>query len=451
VPGYPMQAAKPLMHRADGVSTYARELEQVLEQIGEAVIVKDLNAIVTYWNREAASLYGFSAQEAVGQPLRKLHAMDLSDADYACLLERIRTGKPTSTTTARVTKSGEVLRVALKTTPLLDAENHLVGEITVARDVTMLHRSEEMVRAAEQRLRSVANSVPALIGYWNRDLVCEFANDAYHEWFGLPPGQIIGTTMRDLLGDRLFRIAEPHARMALKGHPQRFEQMLQNKIGGESFLEVRYIPDRDEAEDETRGFYVLETDITTFCNVQVALETANVQLANNSRTDYLTGLANRRAFREQCENATQRLRNCGEEFGLILLDLDNFKHINDSSGHDTGDDVLRAVAKLLKGQLRNHRDIAARLSGGEFAILCFGAFDEELLCAVAEDVRTQIKQETIRSGHGVVQVTASLGVAIGDLDDANGMATYSRADAALNEAKAAGKDRMVLCNIPIAP
>jgi PAS domain S-box-containing protein len=52
----------------------------VLEQSGEAVIVKDLNAVVTYWNAEAASLYGFSAQEAVGQPLRKLHAADLSEA-----------------------------------------------------------------------------------------------------------------------------------------------------------------------------------------------------------------------------------------------------------------------------------------------------------------------------------------------------------------------------------
>ena len=74
----------------------ARDLEQVLEQIGEAVIVKDLNAVVTYWNREAASLYGFSAAEAVGQPLHRLHAADLSEADYTQVLERIRSGRPSS-------------------------------------------------------------------------------------------------------------------------------------------------------------------------------------------------------------------------------------------------------------------------------------------------------------------------------------------------------------------
>ena len=75
-----MRVVKPQMVRdaENGQwEAHARELEQVLVQTGEAVIVKDLNAVVTYWNREATSLYGFSAQEAVGQPLRKLHAADL--------------------------------------------------------------------------------------------------------------------------------------------------------------------------------------------------------------------------------------------------------------------------------------------------------------------------------------------------------------------------------------
>src|ERR1700674_73372 len=96
---------------------YARELEQVLEHTGEAVIVKDLNAVVTYWNREAASLYGFSAHEAVGQPLCKLHGVDLSDVDYARFLERVRAGHFTSSFTDRRKKNGEIIRVAIKTSP----------------------------------------------------------------------------------------------------------------------------------------------------------------------------------------------------------------------------------------------------------------------------------------------------------------------------------------------
>src|ERR1035438_4842543 len=115
-----MRIAKAEMFHGTGngqSEPIAHELAQVLETTDDAVIVKDLNAVVTYWNRAASSMYGFSAQEAVGQPLRKLHAADLSDAAYARILERVRAGIPTVTTTERRKKSGETLRVALKTAP----------------------------------------------------------------------------------------------------------------------------------------------------------------------------------------------------------------------------------------------------------------------------------------------------------------------------------------------
>src|ERR1022692_5010193 len=126
---------------ADGLQRHTHELEQVLAHTGEAVIVKDLNAVVTFWNREAESLYGFTAEEAIGQPLRKLHAADLSTNDYARLLDRVRAGHPTSSSAERRKKTGEIVRVTLKTSPLLDGQGKLVGEITIARDVTALHRT----------------------------------------------------------------------------------------------------------------------------------------------------------------------------------------------------------------------------------------------------------------------------------------------------------------------
>jgi PAS domain S-box-containing protein len=125
----------------------------VLEQSGEAVIVKDLNAVVTYWNREAAALYGFSAEEAIGQPLRKLHAAELSEDDYSRLLERVRAGHPTSSMTERRKRGGEIIRVTLKTTPLLDEQGILVGEITIARDVTEMYQKEAALRTAEEALQ----------------------------------------------------------------------------------------------------------------------------------------------------------------------------------------------------------------------------------------------------------------------------------------------------------
>ena len=207
-----MRVVKPLVVRGTGNGAsegHARELEQVLEQTGEAVIVKDLNAVVTYWNREAATLYGFSAQEAVGQPLRKLHAADLSDADYARILDRIRAGIPTSKSTERRKKSGEIIRVALKTTPLLDAEGELVGEITVARDVTALNRTEEALRAAQATLQARL----ATIREANRNLTREIAARRKADAAMVRNNKALAATVRQLEsfhrdGETLSRMAE---------------------------------------------------------------------------------------------------------------------------------------------------------------------------------------------------------------------------------------------------
>lgn len=187
---------------------HARELEQVLEQTGEAVIVKDLNAVVTYWNREAASLYGFSAQEAVGRSLRDLHAADLSDADYARILGRIRAGNPTSASTERRKKSGEIVRVALKTTPLLDGHGKLVGEITVARDVTALHRTEEALRAAHATLQARLTAIREA----NRNLTREVAARRETDAAMRRNNQALTATVRQL--ESFHRDGEVLSRMA---------------------------------------------------------------------------------------------------------------------------------------------------------------------------------------------------------------------------------------------
>lgn len=206
-----MRPIKPVpIRRAENepLEARARQLEQVLEQSGEAVIVKDLDAVVTYWNREASSLYGFSAEEAIGRPLRKLHAADLSESDYAKVLERIRSGKPTSSTTERRKKSGEVLRVAIKTTPLHDARGQLVGEITVARDVTALHRTEEALRAAHATLEARL----AALREANRSLLREAASRRKTEAAIRRNNQALAATVRQL--ETLHRDNEVLSRMA---------------------------------------------------------------------------------------------------------------------------------------------------------------------------------------------------------------------------------------------
>ncbi len=186
----------------------ATDLEQVLEQTGEAVIIKDLNAVVTYWNREAASLYGFSAREAIGKTLRSLHAADLSEAEYARVLERVRAGRPSASFAERRMKNGEILRVALKTAPLLDAGGQLIGEITVARDISTLHRTEEALQAAQASLQAKL----ATIRDANRKLTREMAARRKADLAMRRNNQALATTIKQL--ESIQRDGEDLSQMA---------------------------------------------------------------------------------------------------------------------------------------------------------------------------------------------------------------------------------------------
>jgi diguanylate cyclase (GGDEF)-like protein/PAS domain S-box-containing protein len=302
--------------------------------------------------------------------------------------------------------------------------------------------SEQAVRHMEQRMRAIANNVPAMIGYWNRNLECEFANEAYREGFGLAPENIIGMRMQDLLGDKMFESVLPHVELTLQGQAQRFDRRHLKFDGSESFIDVRYVPDFDESA-EVRGFFVLATDQTATRNVQMALHAANAKLTNDSITDCITGLSNRQVFHERGEDAAKQFAKRREVYGLILLDLDNFRQINEACGHDVCDNLLRAAAGMLKTQLRSHRDVAARLGSEEFAILCFGALDEELLLHIAETIRSEFGRYPLPAELAPMQLTASFGLAISRDPSADWKTCYFTAETALREAKRLGKNRMI--------
>lgn len=145
------------------------------------------------------------------------------------------------------------------------------GEVSLyfanVRDMSRRRRNAESGQGYVSRFRAdvdlqgIMDQLPAMIGYWNSELYCEFANLAYMDWFGLSADRAIGMRMPDLLGERLFQQNEVHVQQALLGHKQRFERRLKLADGTPHIVDVQYIPDVDAA-NVTRGFFVLVTDIT---------------------------------------------------------------------------------------------------------------------------------------------------------------------------------------------
>ncbi len=168
------------------------------------------------------------------------------------------------------------------------------------------------------------------------------------------------------------------------------------------------------------------------------LKTAQVQLEQMAFYDTLTGLANRRLFRNRLEHAINNINRYDRSIGLILLDLDHFKNVNDTLGHDSGDSLLIIIAERLQHSVRS-TDTVSRLGGDEFAIILPGINTSFAISAVAQKILDTITQPIVIK-ETEVRVTASLGISIALDDSSVAEDLIKNADLALYRAKDIGRN-----------
>jgi diguanylate cyclase (GGDEF)-like protein len=163
-------------------------------------------------------------------------------------------------------------------------------------------------------------------------------------------------------------------------------------------------------------------------------------LQKQATTDPLTGMHNRRYFEQALNGYLTEFNKIGATLGLLILDLDHFKNVNDNYGHDVGDLVLREVALRMRATCREH-DIVARLGGEEFAVITPYATREDLL-GVAERYRVMVESLKIKSGNVIIRPTVSIGVATNEDPAINADDLFKAADNKLYQAKNAGRNRV---------
>jgi diguanylate cyclase (GGDEF)-like protein len=196
-------------------------------------------------------------------------------------------------------------------------------------------------------------------------------------------------------------------------------------------------------------FTLNERELFEYLAAQAAVSVENVGrhevVVKEAMTDALTGLPNRRRFDQRLAHEVERARSLGSSIALVTLDIDDFKAVNDTYGHPTGDVVLQAVAEVLLSASRDP-DTPARIGGEEMAVVLPGA-SESGAQELAERVRARIAELTFRPvddpGAPEFSVTASLGISASVGSDADEEVLLSEADAALYEAKRTGKNRAV--------
>lgn len=213
----------------------------------------------------------------------------------------------------------------------------------------------------------------------------------------------------------------------------------QNKV------DKRWYQCRDQAIRWTDGRLVrleIATDITERKNMEVALQAAQQAAEKASLQDELTLLNNRRALFQFGEQIIKQARRSQTPVAAIMFDLDHFKHINDTYGHEAGDAVLREVGTMLRSRVRGS-DVAARIGGEEFALLLPDTQQNQAL-ELAELLRQALHALKIPHKHTELRPTASFGIAMLADDDGRLEALLSRADEAMYLSKTKGRDNVSL-------
>lgn len=237
----------------------------------------------------------------------------------------------------------------------------------------------------------------------------------------------IGKTPQEVLGDSL----------KLATFDQVPQELSLVRGDQESCFSVQYSPIREQ-RGQVAGHVLVLFDITE-------RKQAEMQLAHIARTDALTQVTNRRYFYELAEPEFQRVKSSEGQLGVVMLDVDYFKKINDTYGHQIGDEVLKHVAKVCKGSLRQ-TDLFARYGGEEFICLVSGATPEDTQ-SIAEKLRQALAETPLELPEQKISITASLGVAVlhnaaKSLDELIG-----KADEALYTSKKEGRNRVTLSTV----
>lgn len=429
-------AAREAAQRA--LTEEKERFETTLELASDAFVEVDADDRIVSWNRSAEVIFGWSRDEAIGRSLAETIVPAPMRARHLEAFRSFMAGAPDTghLVGRRLELSG--LRHGVEEFPLeLTLGATRVGGRMLAnaflRDISRRKADELALLASAERLRTITDNAPAMIAYIDRDLRYRFHNRAYADWFGVAPDALLGVRVPDFWGEATYAQLQPVVDRVLAGHRASMEYSLPGRTGPMWFY-ASLVP--DVTEDHTvAGFYLFAQDVTERKQLYERIE-------HEAMHDPLTALPNRRALMQRLHEAMARARRHARSMAVLFMDLDNFKQMNDTLGHEFGDAVLRHFAGTVRAAVRD-TDYVARLAGDEFVIVLedldpvrerAGDLGRALLERLAVDQEIQ----------GVaVRLSASIGVAMHEGgDEETPQELLRRADAAMYRAKASGRQQL---------
>lgn len=392
---------------------------QLLDAMGEAVIATDPDGTVTYWNAAAEQLYGWSKSEAMGHSVGELTVAEPTRAQAAEIMQHVRAGK---TWTGRYDvrrADGGLVPAWVTDAPIYDAHARLAGIIGISSDISELEtartrlavRVRQQAAVAELGKYALAGDDPRAVGFEAERRVNE----------------VLGSSFRAQM--RWSLQADP-----APGPDER--DVLRLPVSADSALCVASTDGQAQLEADDEEFLRAVAHVVS---AAARHHDATSALAHLATHDALTGLPNRTLFTDRLGLARAAATRTGRGYAVLFLDLDGFKTVNDSLGHEAGDEILRIVANRLRAVLRAG-DTVARFGGDEFAVLC----TDLDAGSTASEIARRIQQALVPpfdTAHGQLTLTASIGIVGGDgTSEPTGL--VRDADTAMYAAKDNGRNRI---------
>jgi diguanylate cyclase (GGDEF)-like protein/PAS domain S-box-containing protein len=325
-----------------------------------------------------------------------------------------------------------ILRIAARRSPstaLRDALLALVTEVAAALEGA--DRADDMLeRRSEARFRSLVQNSKDLIAVVEPDLTIRFVTPSADPMLGFGPDELVGTRLDQLFhpdeAERVTALLHEHARNAGGGE---LEFQLRQRDGSWRTVEGAVANLLDDLS--VRGLVLTAHDVTERRQLEI-------ELARQAFHDSLTGLPNRALFIDRVAHSLERLGRTTRSVAVLFIDIDDFKTVNDSLGHATGDELLVAVGGRLRGCLRS-ADTGARLGGDEFGVLLEDVGGVGAAIEVAERILEALRRPIVLS-EAELLVRASIGIVVGRTGQSSGD-LLRNADVAMYKGKRHGGNR----------
>ncbi len=404
----------------------------------EGILTFDADGRVLTCNQQAAEILGCTIEHVLSgrggqlEPPTDKDGVALADVDQP-LARAMRSGEPVTGTILGLRRRGEQRRrwVQCNVNPAKDAAGRVIGATAAFLDVTERRTRERALAEAHSHFRAVFAG--ATIGMAVTDLRGGIVsvNRALSGIIGRGSEGLVGVPFHDLAHPAETRRLKLELDELLAGRTNaaRLELRLGHARGDDVWTQLDAAVLRDADGVPVLGLVQVQ-DVSERRRHQEHLE----HLADH---DTLTGLLNRRGLARELERQADRTRRYGAEGALLLIDLDNFKHVNDTLGHKAGDEVICEIAERIVQRVRRS-DVVARLGGDEFAVLMprGGVEDAQL---VASSLLHALRTNEPMAAAGGLRITASIGIAAFD-GEVDAEEVLVQADLAMYDAKDSGRD-----------